>query len=122
MLSSISSSASVKSRLTFDGFFLQPLCAMAGVKKEERREDRKFVALPPETVQVVADSVGVGNVAPAVAAALSEDASYRVRELAHVSQTTTIYLFKLYLKVCCLCRFAASCCGTARGRSSRLRM
>ena len=53
-------------------------------KKEERREDRKFVALPPETVQLVAETSGLSNLQPTVAAALSEDASYRARELAHV--------------------------------------
>ena len=58
---------------------------MASAKKEERREDRKFVALGPETVQLVAETVGVPNLQPTVAAALSEDASYRVREMAHVS-------------------------------------
>lgn len=57
---------------------------MASVKKEERREDRKFVALPPETVQLMAETAGVSNLAPTVAAALSEDASYRAREMAHV--------------------------------------
>ena len=57
---------------------------MTSVKKEERREDRKFVALPPETVQLVAETSGLSNLQPTVAAALSEDASYRARELAHV--------------------------------------
>ena len=63
---------------------------MASVKKEERREDRKFVALPPETVQLVAETAGVSNLQPTVAAALSEDASYRVREMAHVSCKSTV--------------------------------
>ena len=62
---------------------------MTSVKKEERREDRKFVALPPETVQLVAETSGLSNLQPTVAAALSEDASYRARELAHVRKHAT---------------------------------
>ncbi len=92
---------------------------MAGVKKEERREDRKFVAFPPETVQIIGESVGVPNVAPAVAAALSEDASYRARELAHVSVSKDSVNGACYN---CLpsidFRSAASYFGTARGKSS----
>ena len=73
---------------------MQPARAMASAKKEERREDRKFVALGPETVQLVAETVGVPNLQPTVAAALSEDASYRVREMAHVSSIGPQYPLK----------------------------
>ena len=87
---------------------------MTSVKKEERREDRKFVALPPETVQLVAETSGLSNLQPTVAAALSEDASYRARELAHVRKHATrcteqaLHLHSLTACLLPACRSAAN--------------
>ncbi len=56
------------------------------MKKEKgHHEDKKFVQLPPETVDDLAESVGINNLNQNISRALSEDVSYRARELAHVS-------------------------------------
>ena len=44
-----------------------------------------FVQMSPDSVRVIGETVGVGNMNPNVSRALAEDVSYRVRELAHVS-------------------------------------
>ena len=57
-------------------------------KKEEKRgigEEKKYVQLPPETVQLLSEASGIDNLNPNISRALSEDVSYRTRELAHVS-------------------------------------
>ncbi len=53
--------------------------------KKEKAEDRKYVQLAPETVMLLAESAGIDHLSPNVATSLSEDATYRTRELAHVS-------------------------------------
>ncbi len=53
--------------------------------KKDKTEERKYVQMAPETVQLLAEASGMDQLAPNVATALSEDATYRTRELAHVS-------------------------------------
>ena len=50
------------------------------------KDEKKFAQIAPETIQHLADSVGLSNVSPDIMRSLSEDASYRARELAHVSR------------------------------------
>ena len=46
------------------------------------KDDKQYVQLSPETVELIAESVGITNLNPATAIALAEDASYRCREVA----------------------------------------
>lgn len=57
------------------------------IKKEEKKvaEEKKFVQFAPETVSVIADSAGATAINTNIARALSEDVSYRCRELSSVS-------------------------------------
>eukprot|EP00095_Tigriopus_kingsejongensis_P010017 maker-scaffold1048_size67263-snap-gene-0.20 protein:Tk10017 transcript:maker-scaffold1048_size67263-snap-gene-0.20-mRNA-1 annotation:"hypothetical protein LOTGIDRAFT_118839" len=59
---------------------------MTTVKMEEKPhlEEKRYVQLPPETVRILAQSSGFEDINPSIARALSEDVSYRTRELAHV--------------------------------------
>ena len=59
---------------------------MSGGKTATGRDERCFAKLSPETVELIAESLGIGNLAPAVAAALAEDATYRCRQIANVSR------------------------------------
>ncbi|TRY71984.1 hypothetical protein TCAL_03953 [Tigriopus californicus] len=47
-------------------------------------EEKRYVQLPPESVHILAETVGIDSLNPNVSRALSEDVSYRTRELAHV--------------------------------------
>lgn len=51
------------------------------------KEEKKFVQLSPDTVSMLAESIGIsGNgISSGVSRALAEDVSYRCRELANVS-------------------------------------
>jgi hypothetical protein len=55
------------------------------------KEEKKFVQISPDTVLHLAESVGIANLSPAVARGLAEDASYRCRELASVSDQDPSY-------------------------------
>lgn len=47
-------------------------------------EEKRYVQLPPESVHILAETVGIDNLNQSVSRALSEDASYRTRELAYI--------------------------------------
>jgi hypothetical protein len=51
------------------------------------KEEKKFVQLSPDTVSMLAESIGISgnNISTNVTRALAEDASYRCRELANVN-------------------------------------
>ncbi len=56
--------------------------------KKEKADEKKYVQMAPETVQLLAETVGLGHLSPTIATSLSEDATYRTRELAHVSSVS----------------------------------
>ena len=51
------------------------------------KEEKKFVQLAPDTVSMLAESIGISanGLSSSVSRALAEDVSYRCRELANVS-------------------------------------
>ena len=49
-----------------------------------KEEDMQFIQISPETVELVAETVGITNLDPTAAVALSEDATYRCREVANI--------------------------------------
>ncbi len=48
-------------------------------------EEKKYVQMSPDTVKAIGESVNISNVGVGVCRALSEDVSFRVRQLAHIS-------------------------------------
>ena len=48
------------------------------------KEDKQYIQLSPETVELIAETVGINNLDPSTAIALAEDASYRCREVANI--------------------------------------
>jgi len=83
--------------------------------KKEKTEEKKYVQLTPESVQMVAANLGLGQLQPEVSAQLSEDASYRLRELAHVSRTSHCGAAIIADPSSSSCRCAASSCATPSG-------
>lgn len=51
----------------------------------DRGDDKKFAEIPKESVRAMAEAVGLAGLSEAAAAALAEDAGYRVREAAQKS-------------------------------------
>ena len=49
-----------------------------------KEENMQFIQISPETVELVAETVGITNLDPTAAIALSEDATYRCREVANI--------------------------------------
>ena len=47
--------------------------------------ERRYVQLPPDSVSVAGESIGLSNIPAPVCRALAEDASYRVREVASLA-------------------------------------
>ena len=47
-------------------------------------DEKKYVQFAPETVSIIAESLGIANLNSNISRALSEDVSYRCRELANV--------------------------------------
>lgn len=56
------------------------------VMAEERRQKPCSVILPTESIKAMAESVGVGQLQEESCVALSEEVSYRIKEIAQVSQ------------------------------------
>ena len=48
------------------------------------KDDKQYIQLSPETVELIAETVGITNLDPSTAIALAEDASYRCREVANI--------------------------------------
>ena len=47
-------------------------------------EDKQYIQISPETVELIAETVGITNLDTSTAIALAEDASYRCREVANI--------------------------------------
>ena len=59
--------------------------------------------VPKETIEVIAQSIGISNFSPDVAPALATDVEYRVREIMQVATQFVRLLSNLYSICSCLC-------------------
>lgn len=57
---------------------------MSAPRREKGGEEKKYAQISPDSIEALAESVGIANLSLDVSRALSEDVSYRTRELAHV--------------------------------------
>ena len=55
-----------------------------GGSRNATKDDRQYIQLSPETVELIAETIGITNLEPTTAIALAEDASYRCREVANI--------------------------------------
>jgi len=55
------------------------------MNSNKKEDNKKYVQMSPDTVSMLAESVGISGISGGVSRALAEDVSYRCRELASVS-------------------------------------
>ncbi len=60
------------------------LCSLLAMA-EERRQKQCSVIMPTESMKAMAESVGVGQLQEESCTALSEEVSYRIKEIAQVN-------------------------------------
>ncbi len=65
---------------------------------EQRRQKLCSVILPTESMKAMAESVGVGSLQEDSCLALSEEVSYRIKE---ITQVFTVSINKLFIFVLC---------------------
>lgn len=53
--------------------------------------------VPKETIEVIAQSIGINNLSPDVALALAPDVEYRMREIMQVFFFSFFFAFPLFL-------------------------
>ena len=60
----------------------------------KKEDNKKYVQMSPDTVSMLAESVGISGIGGGVSRALAEDVSYRCRELANVSNVSYFFLLR----------------------------
>ena len=47
-------------------------------------DEKKFIQISPESIELIAETIGYSNISSSVSKSLAEDTSYRLRELIQV--------------------------------------
>ena len=67
------------------------------MNSNKKEDNKKYVQMSPDTVSMLAESVGISGISGGVSRALAEDVSYRCRELASVSRWYFFILVNKFL-------------------------
>ena len=62
------------------------------MNSNKKEDNKKYVQMSPDTVSMLAESVGISGISGGVSRALAEDVSYRCRELASVSTDDIFFI------------------------------